>query len=528
MAVAPKTSMTVALTGQKDFNIPFEYLARKFVRVTLIGINRKELVLNTDYRFTQRTVITTNKAWGTADGYTLLEIRRYTSASERLVDFSDGSILRAYDLNTSQVQSLHIAEEGRDIATDTIGVDNNGQLDARARRIVNLGDAIDPSDAVTLRQEQAWGASALNQANRSQTEANRSQSEADRSLAQANISTTKAAASQASAVASEASRQVSDTKAAFATTEANRATTQANLATTNGAAQVALAAAQVTLATTQAQLATTNGQTQVALAVTQANLAIAASTVAQNQVPLATAQADRAKTEADRAATEASKLGSFNDLAAALKPVTALEVSFNRGLAADAYVLAKDGRLIARGNGVDFNSWSQLQFQNPNGTERSTYLTDASGTHYFRTAPAAAGSYHTQLSIAQATFNQAAVVMAGTLKTGGNATVGAATFGTNGDVLGTIWGNQWLSQVVLTTSNWRSNLANLRVNELGSYCQAIYLPNAQISFNNGTPGGNLYASSSQGGHFSQTLVGSWYCAGAITAQLHNTIWQRYA
>lgn len=165
MALAPKTVKTYALNGSlKDFAIPFEYLARKFVTVTLIGATRRELVLNTDFRFSTSTQITTlrGSAWGPADNYDLIEIRRFTSATERLVDFADGSILRAYDLNTSQIQSLHIAEEARDLTADTIGVNNDGNLDARARRIVNLADPVDPGDAVTLRFEQQWASSTLN------------------------------------------------------------------------------------------------------------------------------------------------------------------------------------------------------------------------------------------------------------------------------------------------------------------------------------------------------------------------------
>lgn len=170
---APKTVKTYPLAGtNRDFEIPFEYLARKFVIVTLIGTDRKELVLNVDYRFTQRTIITLTRVWGPEEGYNLIEIKRVTSATERLVDFSDGSILRASDLNTATVQALHIAEEGRDIATDTIGVDNNGQLDARGRQIKNLADGVDDGDAISIRQVKAYDSSALNSANRAAERAN--------------------------------------------------------------------------------------------------------------------------------------------------------------------------------------------------------------------------------------------------------------------------------------------------------------------------------------------------------------------
>lgn len=153
MANVIKTVLTYPLDGSTtDFNIPFEYLARKFVVVTLLGVDRRVLTLTTDYRFATRTVIATNKAWGPADGYTKIEIRRVTSATERLVDFTDGSILRAYDMNVAQIQTMHVAAEARNMTADTIGVNNDGHLDARGRRIVNVANAVDDRDAVPLGQ----------------------------------------------------------------------------------------------------------------------------------------------------------------------------------------------------------------------------------------------------------------------------------------------------------------------------------------------------------------------------------------
>lgn len=168
MAVSPKTVATFPLDGSnKDFQIPFEYLARKFIRVTLIGPDRKLLVLNVDYRFSTRTMLTLTDTWAGTD-YTLIEIRRYTSATERLVEFSDGSVLSANDLTTSQVQTLHIAEEARDVASDSMGVNEAGDLDARGRRITNLGLGVLDSDAVNMGQVRGWDNSALNSAQRAE------------------------------------------------------------------------------------------------------------------------------------------------------------------------------------------------------------------------------------------------------------------------------------------------------------------------------------------------------------------------
>ncbi|AZV02377.1 tail spike protein [Pectobacterium phage Q19] len=151
--MATKTIVTYTLDGTRtDFDVPFDYLARKFVVVTLIGADRRVLVQTTDYRFATKSQISTTIAHGSGDGYTTIEIRRFTSASERLVDFADGSILRAFDLNVAQLQTIHIAEEARDLTADTIGVNADGNLDARGRRIVNLADGIADGDATNLAQ----------------------------------------------------------------------------------------------------------------------------------------------------------------------------------------------------------------------------------------------------------------------------------------------------------------------------------------------------------------------------------------
>ena len=146
------TKVTYQLNSdQREFLIPYEYLSRKFIRVTLMGLEKETLLtLNVDYRFVAPGRLRLNKAWGPNDGYTLVELARYTSATERLVDFNDGSILRAYDLNISQVQAIHIAEEGRNIA-DLALVMKGLMWDARNMRIINLGDPLLPADAANVR-----------------------------------------------------------------------------------------------------------------------------------------------------------------------------------------------------------------------------------------------------------------------------------------------------------------------------------------------------------------------------------------
>lgn len=286
MAHAIKTVLTYNLDGNtKDFNIPFEYLARKFVVVTLIGVDRKVLVLNQDYRFATRTTISTTLAWGPAQGYQQIEIRRYTSATERLVDFTDGSILRAYDLNVAQVQTLHVAEEARDLTADTIGVNNDGHLDARGRRIVNLALAVDDTDAITLGQVKTMNQNAWDARNQAEQFKN-----------EAGVYANNALNSQNAATVSQVDAYNRSQQALQYRNEAEQFKNQA-AASQNAAAGSAQSAAN----------------SQGAAAQSEAN---------------SLAQANRATSEADRAKTEADKLGNWNALAGTIANINGFNVDW--------------------------------------------------------------------------------------------------------------------------------------------------------------------------------------------------------
>lgn len=154
----------------REFPINFDYLSRKFVVVSLLGDGvRKVLTLGVDYRFATATSIRTTVAEGGAE-YSSIEIRRVTSTTELVVNFSDGSILRGSDLNSAQVQSLHVAEEARDVSLLSLAPNEVGQLDAKGRRIVNLADPVDEDDAVNLKTMQSAVAFAIGKVLRHQTD----------------------------------------------------------------------------------------------------------------------------------------------------------------------------------------------------------------------------------------------------------------------------------------------------------------------------------------------------------------------
>ena len=133
-----------------DFTIPFDYLKKSFVTVrlgtgnTLTGGDYGDT--GSDYYFLDKTTIRLKVAPASGESLT---IRRYTSATERVVTFKDASILKATDLDTSQVQAFHIAEEGRDILEDSLSVNREGNWDAKDKRITNVGAPVADNDAMT-------------------------------------------------------------------------------------------------------------------------------------------------------------------------------------------------------------------------------------------------------------------------------------------------------------------------------------------------------------------------------------------
>ena len=291
MANVIKTVLTYPLDGSnRDFNIPFEYLARKFVVVTLIGVDRKVLTINTDYRFATRTTISLTKSWGPADGYNLIELRRVTSTTDRLVDFTDGSILRAYDLNVAQIQTMHVAEEARDLTADTIGVNNDGHLDARGRRIVNVADGIEPGDAITLGQVTRWNESALNSKNA------------------AKVSETNSKDSENKAKASETNAKNSENLAHDWAQKSEDSPVTGSEYSAYHYSRKASASANEAASSAAASLASQN-----AAKVSEDNAKVSETNAKASEVS--------AKDDADRAEREADKLGNMNALAEAIETV---------------------------------------------------------------------------------------------------------------------------------------------------------------------------------------------------------------
>ena len=79
--------------------------------------------------------------------------RTIASFKSVVVDFQDGSVLTAAALDRAVEGLVHISQEAQDASANTIAL-NNAQTgwDAQGKRVVNMADGLDSSDAVSMGQ----------------------------------------------------------------------------------------------------------------------------------------------------------------------------------------------------------------------------------------------------------------------------------------------------------------------------------------------------------------------------------------
>lgn len=123
-------------TSTYSFN--FEYLRKEFITVTV-----DENPVSFEFVNLQTITLASPVPQGA-----VISISRNTD-TRRIVTFVDGSILRARDLNTSQIQVLHIAEEAVDVTRGAILQAPDGTLRLGNRRITTDAEPLTENDLVT-------------------------------------------------------------------------------------------------------------------------------------------------------------------------------------------------------------------------------------------------------------------------------------------------------------------------------------------------------------------------------------------
>ena len=121
------------------FSITFDYQKEAEISVTVDGIAESGIT------FPSSTQVTLTSA--PASG-ALVRIRRTTDLSAREVDFASGSVLTEEDLDNSNIQVFHAAQEAIDTSNDSISLDDDDKWDATSKVIKNVADPVNNNDAV--------------------------------------------------------------------------------------------------------------------------------------------------------------------------------------------------------------------------------------------------------------------------------------------------------------------------------------------------------------------------------------------
>lgn len=163
-----------------NYTFSFPYLDTSHINVRLNG------ELTTAFTFLNASTIAFNTA--PAEN-TTIEIRRVTPKDSAIVDFQDGSVLLEKDLDLLATFNLYVAQETDDLAQSGLFAGDDGTYDAEGLRIKNVGDPLDPQDAVSKVWAESAMTSQLAQASNLVSQAESLVSQADSIISSFTIST---------------------------------------------------------------------------------------------------------------------------------------------------------------------------------------------------------------------------------------------------------------------------------------------------------------------------------------------------
>ena len=81
-----------------------------------------------------------------------LVIRRISNRTSKNVDYAPGSVIREVDLDSSNTQIIHVAQEAMDIAIAGMVLEANDKFDSKSKVIENVADGVADNDAVNIGQ----------------------------------------------------------------------------------------------------------------------------------------------------------------------------------------------------------------------------------------------------------------------------------------------------------------------------------------------------------------------------------------
>ena len=129
------------LNSQRNYSFGFDYLNSTFIHANLNGV---ELTQPRDFTVNEHEIILVNPP---TNGGSLLIYR--VTPSNRIVSWTDNSILKADNLNLSYIQLMHLAEEQMDnVRDETITRALDEAWDVKGSRIKHVGNPTEDADAV--------------------------------------------------------------------------------------------------------------------------------------------------------------------------------------------------------------------------------------------------------------------------------------------------------------------------------------------------------------------------------------------
>lgn len=298
------------------YTFPFSYLRKKFIKVDVLHADNSitTLTYGVDYVVNDLSLTLTNPA---KVGEHLIIYRQTTT--DKIITWNDGSILLASDMNTEDVQMLHLQEEQQDyiqvhsINTKTDSDTKEVLWDALNHRIINVSDPKDPQDVVTKNYMEsvqdgfvARNTSLLEQATTQATNAKNS----------ASSSATSASMSASSASASETSNQSSKKWAESTDSPDNQADMDSTTGRTQSSRSWALyskaKAQEAATSATNAKSSETKAKTSETNAKTSETKALTSEQKAKTSETNAKASETHAKTSEINAETAENNAGNYS------------------------------------------------------------------------------------------------------------------------------------------------------------------------------------------------------------------------
>lgn len=141
-----KASVSFVGDGSTNkFYFGFDYINKQFVKVQ-VGDESSPLTYLSDYTVDDRSVTLTD----TPDVGVAIRIYRETP-SDRIVEWADGSFIKASQMTLENLQQLHLIEESHDypILNSMSKYPDGFNFNALGSRIIGVNDPKDPQDVVT-------------------------------------------------------------------------------------------------------------------------------------------------------------------------------------------------------------------------------------------------------------------------------------------------------------------------------------------------------------------------------------------